>query len=81
MRPRSTGYTVCLERETLSTRLRGFRKNPTFTAVAVASLALGIGLNTAIFNLVSAILLQPLPVREPDAPGVGIHVGSHSALA
>jgi len=45
--------------------LRGFRKNPTFTAVAVASLALGIGLNTAIFNLVSAVLLQPLPVRDP----------------
>jgi len=45
--------------------LRGFRKNPTFTAVAIASLALGIGLNTAIFNLVSAVLLQPLPVRDP----------------
>lgn len=46
--------------------LRGFRKNPTFTLVAVASLALGIGLNTAIFNLVSAVLLQPLPVSEPS---------------
>src|SRR5580658_10370693 len=45
--------------------LRGFRNNPTFTAVAIASLALGIGLNTAIFNLVSAVLLQPLPVRDP----------------
>jgi predicted permease len=45
--------------------LRGFRNNPTFTAVAIASLALGIGLNTAIFNLVGAILLQPLPVRDP----------------
>ncbi|HUE02466.1 MAG TPA: ABC transporter permease [Bryobacteraceae bacterium] len=45
--------------------LRGFRSNPTFTAVAIASLALGIGLNTAIFNLVSAVLLQPLPVRQP----------------
>jgi putative ABC transport system permease protein len=45
--------------------LRGFRNNPTFTAVATVSLALGIGLNTAIFNLVSAVLLQPLPVRDP----------------
>jgi predicted permease len=45
--------------------LRGLRNNPTFTAVAIASLALGIGLNTAIFNLVSAVLLQPLPVRDP----------------
>jgi putative ABC transport system permease protein len=45
--------------------LRGFARNPTFTAVAIASLALGIGLNTAIFNLVSAVLLQPLPVRDP----------------
>jgi predicted permease len=45
--------------------LRGFWKHPTFTAVAIASLALGIGLNTAIFNLVSAVLLQPLPVRDP----------------
>jgi len=45
--------------------LRGFRNSPTFTAVAIASLALGIGLNTAIFNLVSAVLLQPLPVLDP----------------
>ena len=45
--------------------LRGFRNSPTFTAVAIASLALGIGLNAAIFNLVSVILLQPLPVRDP----------------
>src|SRR5579862_1638625 len=45
--------------------LRGFRNNPAFTGVAIASLALGIGLNTAIFSLVSAVLLQPLPVRDP----------------
>lgn len=45
--------------------LRGFRQNPRFAAVATASLALGIGLNAAIFNLVSAVLLQPLPVRDP----------------
>jgi putative ABC transport system permease protein len=45
--------------------LRGFRSNPTFTIVAIASLALGIGMNSAIFNLVSAVLLQPLPVTDP----------------
>ncbi len=45
--------------------LRGLARNPLFAAVAIASLALGIGLNTAIFNLVSAVLLQPLPVSDP----------------
>jgi predicted permease len=54
----------CLKRD-LIYALRGFARNPTFTAVAIASLALGIGLNTAIFNLVSAVLLQPLPVHDP----------------
>jgi len=45
--------------------LRGFWRNPTFTAVSIASLILGIGLNTAVFNLISTVLLQPLPVRDP----------------
>ena len=45
--------------------IRTFRNSPTFAAVAIASLALGIGVNTAIFNLVSAVLLRPLPVPEP----------------
>ena len=47
----------------------GFRmlcKNPTFTAVAVLTLALCIGSNTAIFSLVDAILLKSLPVKDPD---------------
>ena len=45
---------------------RVLRKSPVFTAVAVASLALGIGANTAIFTLVDSLVLRALPVREPE---------------
>jgi predicted permease len=46
--------------------LRTFGKSPVFTTVAVASLALGIGANTAIFTLMDQVLLRMLPVREPE---------------
>src|ERR1035437_3172625 len=46
--------------------LRSWRNHPGFTAIAIASLALGIGVNTAIFSLVDQLLLWSIPARDPS---------------
>src|SRR3954447_26509564 len=60
--------------------LRGFVRHPGFVIAAIVSLALGIGANTAIFSVASALLLRPLPYADADrlvilwnrSPGIGI---------
>ena len=62
--------------------LRSMRRSPAFTAVALVTLALGIGANAAVFTLLDAVLFKPLPVRDPgslvllgDASRSGVGVG------
>jgi len=58
--------------------LRGLRRSPLFASVAILSLALGIGANTAIFTLIDQILLRKLPVKAPDQLVMLYQRGSHN---
>src|SRR5882672_4923909 len=58
--------------------VRGLRRNPLFAIVAILSLALGIGANTAIFTLIDQILLRKLPVKAPDELVMLYQQGAHN---
>ena len=57
--------------------LRALRRSPAFAAIAIVSLGLGIGANTAIFSLVNSLLLHPRPIADPGRI-VELHTGSRS---
>jgi predicted permease len=67
-------------RQELRHAIRGFLRTPAFTAAAVLSIAIGVGANTAIYSVASALLLHPLPYHDADrlvilwnrSPGLGI---------
>jgi predicted permease len=57
--------------------IRGFRRAPLFTAIAVISLAFGIGANTAVFSLLDQVMLRLLPVKQPEELVLLTMRGSH----
>jgi predicted permease len=80
-RPVPSKISVTLPTNDLRLAVRGLLRNPLFASVAILSLALGIGANTAIFTLIDQVLLRKLPVRNPDELVMlyqeGPHMGSN----
>jgi predicted permease len=72
------GFVSSLARD-LKFALRQMRQTPIVSSVALLSLALGIGANVAIFSLVNALILKPLPVYEPDRLVIVAFQGDHDA--
>ena len=58
--------------------LRGLRRSPLFATVAILSLALGIGANSAIFTLLDQVLLRKLPVKNPEQLVMLYQQGAHN---
>ncbi len=79
---RTEGWTMDAMWRDFRAAVRGFLRRPFFTALAGVTLAIGIGANTAIFSVVDAVLINPLPFPDSDriisynheAPGLGVNV-------
>ena len=79
---RTEGWTMDAMWRDVRMAVRGLIRKPLFTMLAGVTLAIGIGANTAIFSVVDAVLINPLPLPEPErlvsynheAPGLGVNV-------